>query len=262
VRRGCLAGIWAPGDRHQSDQPHQASDALTIDQVTLGRKPRCHPARTVIGPGEILPIDQRQDRTVLLVDLGRFAIDQAARYQQPALPGYRQRWARALDQRGVPLGSFAALSCQKIVFDLQLTDLPIPKIDRRRAGHPLGRRAVARKNPRGAVQQPLLPVVDLVRMDPELTGQLSDRPVAPCLRRGKLLIAASAGCGRCRDCRNSRRRPRDPDSPQDILCQPVRCLCQPVVVGPQGIAAVVLSAGEMQCIRCPQTKVATKLRGL
>ena len=68
--------------------------------MTLGCQPRRHPARTVIGPGQILPIDQRYDRTVLLADLGRFAIDQGARYrQQPALPGYRQRWVLALDQR-------------------------------------------------------------------------------------------------------------------------------------------------------------------
>jgi hypothetical protein len=49
----------------------------------------------------------------------------------------------------------------------------------------------ALENTRGA-QQLLLPVVDLIRMDPELARQLGDRPVAPGLRRGKLLIAASA----------------------------------------------------------------------
>ena len=42
----------------------------------------------------------------------------------------------------------------------------------------------------------------------------------------------------------------------------MRGLRQPVVIRPQGIANVVLRAGEMQCIRGPQTKVATELRGL
>jgi len=71
----------------------------------------------------------------------------------------------------------AELSCQKIVFDLQLPDLSIQKIDLRLAGQTFCRRAAALKNPRCAVQQLLLPVVDLVRMDPELTGQLGDRPI-------------------------------------------------------------------------------------
>jgi hypothetical protein len=65
----------------------------------------------------------------------------------------------------------------KIVFDLQLADLPIQKIDLRLAGHPLGR-AAALENARGTVQKLLLPVVNLVRMNPKLTRQLGDRPVA------------------------------------------------------------------------------------
>jgi hypothetical protein len=35
---------------------------------------------------------------------------------------------------GVPLGSFAELSRQKIVFDLQLADLPVQNIDLRLVG--------------------------------------------------------------------------------------------------------------------------------
>ena len=49
---------------------------------------------------------------------------------------------------------------------------------------------------------------------------------------------------------------------QDITCQPVRRLCETIVIRPQCIAAVVLSAGKVQRVRCPQTKVGAKLRGL
>lgn len=42
----------------------------------------------------------------------------------------------------------------------------------------------------------------------------------------------------------------------------MRGLRQPVVIRPQHIAAVILRASKMQCIRRPQTKVATELRGL
>jgi hypothetical protein len=78
-----------PVDRHQRHQSHQAPDSLTVDQVTLGSQPRCHPARTVVGPGEILPIDQRHDRAILLADISRFAVDRGARYRQQPLLRYR-----------------------------------------------------------------------------------------------------------------------------------------------------------------------------
>src|ERR1700692_622326 len=90
----------------------------------------------------------------------------------PAAPGPRARPAR-----GVPPGSFAELSCQKIVFDLQLADLPVQNIDLLLASRTLCRRA-ALKNTTCTVQQLLLPVGDLVRRDPELTRQLGHRPVA------------------------------------------------------------------------------------
>src|SRR5215831_5484136 len=61
----------------------------------------------------------------------------------------------------------ARLSCRafvpKIVFDLQLADLPIEKIDL----HPIRgslHRSATREDARRAVQQLLLPVVDLVRV--------------------------------------------------------------------------------------------------
>jgi hypothetical protein len=84
---GCrLAGVQALVDRHQPHQTHEPLDPLAVDQVTLGRQPCRHPARAVIRPGQILPVDQRHDRTVLLADLGRPPIDRRARYcQQPAL---------------------------------------------------------------------------------------------------------------------------------------------------------------------------------
>jgi hypothetical protein len=47
------------------------------------------------------------------------------------------------------------------------------------------------------------------------------------------------------------------NSSQDIMSQPVRGLRQPVVVRPQGLAAVVLSAGKMESVRCPQAEMRT-----
>src|SRR3984893_2627064 len=90
----------------------------------------------------------------------------------PAAPGPRARPAP-----GVLLGSFAELSRQKIVFDFQLADLPVQNIDLRLVGGAL-RHAAALENAGGAVQQLLLPAIDLVRMNPEMTRQLGDRPVA------------------------------------------------------------------------------------
>src|SRR5216683_3597134 len=58
----------------------------------------------------------------------------------PAAPGPRARPAR-----DVPLGSFAELSRQKIVCDLQLTDLPVQNIDLRLVGGAL-RHAAALEN--------------------------------------------------------------------------------------------------------------------
>src|ERR1700731_3568850 len=89
-----------------------------------------------------------------------------------AVPGLRARPAR-----GVALGSFAELSRQKIVFDLQLADLPVENIDLRLVGGAL-RHAAALENAGGSIQQLLLPAIDLVRMNPKMTRQLGDRPVA------------------------------------------------------------------------------------
>src|SRR6187200_2168830 len=75
-------------------------------------------------------------------------------------------------------GSVAELSCQKIIFDLQLADLPVQKIDLHFIGGCLRRRA-AFEHAHRPIQQLLLPVVDLVRVHSKMRRQLCDRPVAP-----------------------------------------------------------------------------------
>src|SRR6516164_11362820 len=83
----------------------------------------------------------------------------------------------ARPSRAVPPGSVAELSCQKIVFDLQLADLPVQKID---LGFVDGsvRRSATLEDARRTVHQLLLPVVDLVRVDPESPRQIGDGAVA------------------------------------------------------------------------------------
>jgi hypothetical protein len=166
--------------------------------LRLTRRPWVASHATIRREGQILPIDQGHDREIFVADLDRLPIDRSARHrQQPALLGYRQRPILAFDQRttlGSPpdqVWSSPGASCQKIVFDLQLADLPVQNIDLCLAGRTRRRRAAV-ENARGAVEKLLLPVVDLVRMNPERAGPLGDRPIAPCLRRGKLLIAANA----------------------------------------------------------------------
>jgi hypothetical protein len=86
-----------------------------------------------------VPVDQCHDGAVYLADLGRLAIDR--RGATPPATGTAVIPAalrsRARPARDVPLGSFAELSCQKIVFDLQLADLPIQNINLRLAGRSL-----------------------------------------------------------------------------------------------------------------------------
>src|SRR5438105_2413695 len=84
----------------------------------------------------------------------------------------------ARPSHAAPPGSVAELSCQKIVFDLQLADLPVQKIDLRFIGGSLRRRATLEDAHR-TIQQLLLPVVDLVRVHPKMRRQLGDGPVAP-----------------------------------------------------------------------------------
>jgi hypothetical protein len=70
-----LARVRPPVDRYQAGQPHQALDPFAVDDMALGRQPRRHPPRTVIRPDQVLAIDQRHDRAVLLADLGRPAVN-------------------------------------------------------------------------------------------------------------------------------------------------------------------------------------------
>src|SRR5205814_2396816 len=100
VRRSCLARARSLIDRHQRHEPHQTLHAFAIDEMALGGQPRRHPARTVVGPGQILPIDQHHDCMLLLADRRRLAVNRGARYrQQPALLRNRQYQVLTLDQR-------------------------------------------------------------------------------------------------------------------------------------------------------------------
>src|SRR5215831_15056325 len=99
--------------------------------------------------------------------------------------------SRARPSRAVPPGSVAELSCQKIIFDLQLADLPVQKIDLRFIGGSLRRRAALEDTHR-TIQQLLLPVVDLVRVHPEMHRQLGDGPVAPDCRHRHLSLERRA----------------------------------------------------------------------
>jgi len=80
----------------------------------------------------------------------------------------------ARPSRAVPPGSVAELSCQKIIFDLQLADLPVQMIDLGLIAGSL-RRTTTLEDACRTVQQLLLPVVDLVRVDPELPSSATVR---------------------------------------------------------------------------------------
>src|SRR5438094_6827872 len=97
----------------------------------------------------------------------------------------------ARPSRAVPPGSVAELSCQKIIFDLQLADLPVQMIDLGLIAGSL-RRTTTLEDACRTVQQLLLPVVDLVRVDPELPSQLGDGPVAPDGRQRHLRLERRA----------------------------------------------------------------------
>src|ERR1700741_1490138 len=97
----------------------------------------------------------------------------------------------ARPSRAVPPGSVAELSCQKIIFDLQLADLPVQMIDLGLIAGSLCRTTTLEDACR-TVQQLLLPVVDLVRVDPELPSQLGDGPVAPDGRQRHLRLERRA----------------------------------------------------------------------
>src|SRR5207248_2776325 len=97
----------------------------------------------------------------------------------------------ARPSRAVPPGSVAELSCQKIIFDLQLADLPVQKIDLGIVAGSLRRRTTLEDACR-TIQQLLLPVVDLVRVDAEMHRQLGDGPVALDCRQRHLRLESRA----------------------------------------------------------------------
>src|SRR5947208_4281936 len=97
----------------------------------------------------------------------------------------------ARPSRVVPPGLVAELSCQKIIFDLQLANLPVQNIDLGVIAGSLRRRTTLEDACR-TVQQLLLPVVDLVRVDPEMHRQLGDGPVALDCRQRHLRLESRA----------------------------------------------------------------------
>jgi hypothetical protein len=104
--------------------------------MTLGRQPRRHAARAVIGSGQIPPVNERHDCEIFGADLGRLAVDRRARNrQQSALLRYWQHRVVAFDHRApfrsTHLPSFRA---KKTFFHLQLADLPVQKIARHLLG--------------------------------------------------------------------------------------------------------------------------------
>jgi hypothetical protein len=100
VRHCWFARVRALVDRYQPEQPHQPLDPFAVHHMALGRQPRRHAARAIIGPSQIMPVDQPHDREILGADLGRLPVDRTARHcQQPTLLRYRQRRVLALDQR-------------------------------------------------------------------------------------------------------------------------------------------------------------------
>src|SRR5438445_11547547 len=74
----------------------------------------------------------------------------------------------ARPSRAVPPGSVAELSCQKIIFDLQLADLSVQKIELGLIGGSLPQRAASEALNR-TFHHWLLPVVVLFRVNPEFT---------------------------------------------------------------------------------------------
>ncbi|HEY2538351.1 MAG TPA: hypothetical protein VGI28_02450, partial [Stellaceae bacterium] len=74
----------------------------------------------------------------------------------------------------IPREGFKYIIPEKIVFDLQLADLPVQNVDLRLTGRSLRGRAAALEDARRAVQKLLLPGVDLVRVNPIGARQLGN----------------------------------------------------------------------------------------
>src|SRR5271156_5744214 len=74
VSKSLTRSIRALVDRRQSQQPHEALHPLAVDVMALDRQPCRHPARAIIGPRQIVPINQRHNRKILRADLGQLAV--------------------------------------------------------------------------------------------------------------------------------------------------------------------------------------------
>ena len=148
--------------------------------MALGRQPRRHPARAVIRPGQVLPIDQRHDRAVLLADLGRLAVhreratppatgiaaisavrgsalDQSAPFRPAHLPSFRDK--KSFSTFSWPICRNRRSTCAA----LAVSSAPAPPPSKTLAA------------PSSTL---LLPGVDLVRVNPIRARQLGHRPVA------------------------------------------------------------------------------------
>jgi hypothetical protein len=128
-----------------------------------------------------MPVDQRHDGAVLLADLGRSAVDRRARdRQQPTLPHHRLCWTLGLDQR-TPFRP-AHVPSFRTKKSFSTFSWPICRY-RRSTCASLAVPSIAEPPPSKTFGVPssscFFPVVDLVRMNHELTRQIGDRPVPP-----------------------------------------------------------------------------------
>jgi hypothetical protein len=97
---GRLAGVGARVDRHQPHEPHQPLHPLAVHRVPLGGQPRRHAARPVVGPCQILAVDQRHELEIVGADRARAAVDRRpADAQQMTLAVDGQGGVRTVAQR-------------------------------------------------------------------------------------------------------------------------------------------------------------------
>jgi len=62
-------------DRHQSHQPHQPLDSLSVDPMSLSLKPSRHPADTIKRPLGELFVDQPHERQVVFILARRLEVE-------------------------------------------------------------------------------------------------------------------------------------------------------------------------------------------
>jgi hypothetical protein len=147
-----------------------------------------------------MPVDLPHDRVILVTDLRRpRRTDDRLTDSKPGSLGYRQRRLLTLDQRAAlrPLpDQVQGFRAKKIVFQLQLADLPVQKIDLTLAGRAFRHRTADLKKPSPRRPAAASSAVDLVQMNPELARQLGHRPIPVgrrqrhlCFQRSVVLLA-------------------------------------------------------------------------